>query len=76
MSELGKRIRLERIRLGFSQRELADLVGVHQTMISSIETGEKNPSVKLLADLQERFGVTLLPATGTEAFVEVPHANA
>jgi transcriptional regulator with XRE-family HTH domain len=76
MSDLGQRIRLERKRLGISQRELAELVGVHQTMISGIESGERNPSVKLLADLQSHFGVILLPVVGTESLVEVPHAGA
>lgn len=75
MSELGQRVRLERKRLGISQRTLADSVGVHQTMISGIESGERNPSVRLLADLQAYFGVTLLPA-GNDHVPEVVHVVA
>jgi len=61
MSKLGKRIRLQRVIHGISQQQLADAVGVHQTMISGIETGEKSPSLRLLSDLQAYFGVSLLP---------------
>lgn len=36
-----------RTQAGFSQQELADLVGVSRNTISSIETGQFNPTAKL-----------------------------
>lgn len=36
-----------RNKKGFSQAQLADLVGVSRNTISSIETGEFNPTAKL-----------------------------
>ena len=36
-----------RNKKGFSQAQLADLVGVSRNTISSIETGQFNPTVKL-----------------------------
>jgi len=70
MSKLGTRIRLQRVLHGISQQQLADAVGVHQTMISGIETYEKNPSIKLLSDLQAYFGVSLLPVGEPSAVIE------
>ncbi|HHX69180.1 MAG: helix-turn-helix transcriptional regulator [Miniphocaeibacter sp.] len=39
-----KKVRTEK---GFSQQKLADLVGVSRNTISSIETGQFNPTAKL-----------------------------
>ncbi len=41
------RIKEERLAAGLSQSELADLVGVSRNTISSIETGQFNPTAKL-----------------------------
>ncbi len=38
---------------GLSQEELAERLGVDRTMISHIENGRKDPSVKLLIDIAE-----------------------
>lgn len=39
---LGKKIRLEREKLGISQEELGELAKVHRTYVGMIERGEKN----------------------------------
>lgn len=41
------RIKEERLKAGLSQGELAQLVGVSRNTISSIETGQFNPTAKL-----------------------------
>ncbi|MDE7380481.1 MAG: helix-turn-helix transcriptional regulator [Clostridia bacterium] len=41
------RIKEERQKAGLSQGELAQLVGVSRNTISSIETGQFNPTAKL-----------------------------
>ena len=40
-------LKVARIEKGFSQQQLADLVGVSRNTISSIETGQFNPTAKL-----------------------------
>ena len=44
---LKNNIKGTRIEKGLSQQQLADLVGVSRNTISSIETGQFNPTAKL-----------------------------
>ena len=44
---LKNRIKEARQKKGFSQEELANLVGVSRNTISSIETGQFSPTAKL-----------------------------
>jgi len=44
---LKNHLKEERSRLNLSQNELAELVGVSRNTISSIETGQFNPTAKL-----------------------------
>ena len=44
---LKNNIRERRVEKGLSQQQLADLVGVSRNTISSIETGQFNPTAKL-----------------------------
>jgi len=49
-------LKYKRICKGFSQEELAELVGIDNTSISKYEVGERNPSVdvaKKIADILE-----------------------
>ena len=45
--ELKNRLKTARTAKGLSQEALADLVGVSRQTISSIETGQFNPTAKL-----------------------------
>ena len=44
---LKNRLKVARAEKGLSQTQLAELVGVSRTTISSIETGQFNPTAKL-----------------------------
>ena len=44
---LKNRLKEYRIKAGFSQSQLAEMVGVSRNTISSIETGQFNPTAKL-----------------------------
>jgi transcriptional regulator with XRE-family HTH domain len=42
----GKRVRDLRLRLGWSQEKLADMIGIHRTYMGSVERGERNISLE------------------------------
>ena len=44
---LKNKLKISRVEKGLSQEALADLVGVSRNTISSIETGQFNPTAKL-----------------------------
>ncbi len=44
---LKNNLRFCRVEKGYSQQQLADMVGVSRNTISSIETGQFNPTAKL-----------------------------
>ena len=54
---IGQRIKRERLDRQFTQRDLADAVGVGVPHISKVEAGRENPSDDLLAKLARVFGV-------------------
>ncbi|WP_225991298.1 helix-turn-helix domain-containing protein [Actinomadura montaniterrae] len=78
---LGRRIKAERIRRGWSLARLADASGVSRAMISKIERGESNPTAvvvgKLSAALELTMTALLSPAEGTRDRVrraaDTPH---
>ena len=49
----GDRVRERRLALGLSQEALAHQADVHRTYIGSLETGNRNPSLDLIARLAE-----------------------
>ena len=53
--KLGNRLKVARAEKGFSQAELANLVGVTRQTISSIETGQYCPSALLAFLLAKQF---------------------
>lgn len=57
--DLGGRLRGLRQRLGWSQRELASRSGVSLAMISAVERGAKNPTVRLAYDIAQAFGCSI-----------------
>src|SRR5438093_4905794 len=68
-SPLGERLRRERDRLGLSLRELARRLEVSPSLVSQIETGKIQPSVRTLYAIVSELGVSL-----DELFSEGPSA--
>ena len=57
--EIGKRVRLYRIKLGLTQEKLAELSGLHNTYIGQTERGEKNITLCSLLKLTEALDTPL-----------------
>lgn len=76
-SSCGPTLRKWRERAGLSQRQLAELSGVHQGYISQLETDVYSPSVTTLSRLANAYGITVsdvlrdpdLPSPCTEGHV-------
>ena len=45
---VGKNVRTLRLDRGLSQEELADKADIHQTYLSGVEGGKRNPSILIL----------------------------
>ena len=56
---LETKIREYRVKLGISQEELAERVGVRRETIVHLENGRYNPSLRLAMDIAEVFSVTV-----------------
>jgi len=57
---IGERIRVRRVILRLSQRELADAVGVSTNTIGSWERGDTSPRIHRLPILAKALGCTVL----------------
>lgn len=57
--QIGENIRELRIKKGLSQTELAQQIGVGQSMIGHIERGAKIPSLIVALDLAKALGCTV-----------------
>lgn len=58
MTQISNKIRALRKQRNLSQKNLAELVGEHQTKISFIERGERDFSFQLAVKLARALGVT------------------
>jgi len=58
-AEIGANIRAERKRKGWSQKKLAEQIGVSSMLISFYENGSKRPSLENLLRICQMFGVRL-----------------
>lgn len=57
--QLETKIHEYRAKLGISQEELAERVGVRRETIVHLENGRYNPSLRLAMEIAEVFGVTV-----------------
>ena len=56
---IGENIRLLRDNAGFTQSNLAQFMGVDQSLITRIEKGDRSISADMLEKLASLFGVTV-----------------
>ena len=58
VSSMGTRIKNLRLQKGYSQQELAQMLGVPKGIVSKYENNERNPSYENLIKLADIFQVT------------------
>jgi len=56
---LGNRVRDLRQKRGLTQVELAEMLGVDRSYLSEIETGKKDPSLRVLKTIADGFKLSL-----------------
>ncbi len=54
---VGRNVRRYRLERDWSQEELAFEAGVHQTYLSGVENGTRNPTITVLKKLADALGV-------------------
>lgn len=55
---VGERIKNRRLRLGWTQEELAEKAALHNTYIGQLERGEKNATLESIEKVATGLGVT------------------
>ena len=58
-AKLGNRVRDLRRQQKWTQVELAERLGIDRSYLSEIETGKKDPSLRVLKTLADGFDTTL-----------------
>ncbi len=57
--DLGNRVRALRKENGWTQVELAETLGIDRSYLSEIETGKKDPGLRILKAIADGFEITL-----------------
>lgn len=57
--KFGKRVRELRLDFGWSQEDLAFELDVDRSYVSSLELGRRNPTLKTIAKLADKLGVSI-----------------
>lgn len=58
-ARVGRNVRRARHDRGLSQEELADRAAVHQTYLSGVERGRRNPTVTVLQKIAEALDLDI-----------------
>lgn len=56
--QFGRNLRAYRLERKFSQEKLAEASGLHRTYISSLESGARNPTITVVAQLACALDIT------------------
>jgi transcriptional regulator with XRE-family HTH domain len=59
MKRFGEKLRFLRERRGLSQRQLSELLAVHQSFLWGLEQGRKKPSIEMVLKIADLFAVSL-----------------
>lgn len=59
VSEVGKQIKERRDTLGITQPDLAEMAGISKNTLYKIETGQANPTLKVLNKIAVILGMEL-----------------
>lgn len=70
-TSVGNRIKTLREQRDMKQKDLAALVGVHQTRISQCETGERGISLELAVKIASALGVSVDDLISDTALAEI-----
>jgi len=57
--DFGNKVRKERMKLGWSQEELAERAGVHRTYIGMIERAEKNATLESIEKIAKALKISI-----------------
>ena len=55
--QFGRNLRAYRLERKLSQEKLAEVSGLHRTYISSLESGARNPTITVVAQLAKALGI-------------------
>ncbi len=58
--QVGRNVRRYRLERDWSQEELAFESGLHQTYLSGVENGTRNPTITVLKKLTDALGVPVV----------------
>ncbi len=58
IKELPQKLKTQRTQLGYSQKQVADKLGVSPSIVSGYETGERTPSTENLLALSYLYNVS------------------
>jgi transcriptional regulator with XRE-family HTH domain len=75
LKAFGVNLKIERTRRGLSQKEFADLIGMHRTFYGQIERGQRGFNIVELPGIARRLGIRqcdLLPEPVDEAAAPTP----
>ena len=70
MTQIYEKLKMMREKAGLRQGQIAEYLGVTQTFISKVETGERNLTVDQLENVVNLYGYSLASFTDME---EDPH---
>jgi transcriptional regulator with XRE-family HTH domain len=59
MQRFGEKLRTLRERQSMTQWNLADRLGISQSYVYKLETGQKKPNIDMLMKIADLFGVSL-----------------
>jgi len=63
LEKFGEKVRLERLKQGLSQEELAAKAGVHRTYIGMIERAEKNITLENIKKIASALSIKISDLT-------------